>query len=239
MKVAIFSDIHGNYQALECILNDIRKAKYDQVIYLGDAIAIGPDSKKCLELLKESNIKYILGNHELYFLRGTKIDDEMTLSDIEHQKWVASQLDNKDKKFLESCPLEYTLEIYNKKVRFSHFIIKDINKEYPFMEICELKNKDNWFKFSKDCDYYFVGHEHKSLILGSEEIASNLILVGSSGCTMDDQTSYIGLEIEEKTISLTKYYTKYNRQKFIEIINKKEYPEKEFLSKIFFNINNK
>lgn len=99
MKVAIFSDIHGNYQALECILNDIKNEGYDEIIYLGDAIAIGPDSKKCLELLKKSNVKYILGNHELYFLIGTKICDNMTATAMEHQKWVTSQLDNSDKEF--------------------------------------------------------------------------------------------------------------------------------------------
>ena len=63
-KIAVFSDIHGNYQALDAILNDIKKYDYDEVIFLGDAIGIGPEPYKCLDRLLKSNITYIYGNHE-------------------------------------------------------------------------------------------------------------------------------------------------------------------------------
>ena len=49
MKVAVFSDIHGNYQALCAILKDIRKNNIDKIIYLGDAVSLGPDSSLCLK----------------------------------------------------------------------------------------------------------------------------------------------------------------------------------------------
>ena len=45
MKVAIFSDIHGNLEALEAILEDIKKNQFDEVICLGDVIGIGPSPK--------------------------------------------------------------------------------------------------------------------------------------------------------------------------------------------------
>ena len=50
-KIAVFSDIHGNYQVLDAILNDIKKYNYDEVIFLGDAIGIGPEPYKCLDRL--------------------------------------------------------------------------------------------------------------------------------------------------------------------------------------------
>lgn len=90
MKIAIFSDIHGNLEALKSIIEDINKKEFDEVIYLGDAIGIGPQPKECLELLKQSNVKFILGNHELYFLRGTEIDDEIKDTQLAHMKWVKS-----------------------------------------------------------------------------------------------------------------------------------------------------
>lgn len=42
MKIAVFTDIHGNYPALKTIMEDINKTKFDEVIFLGDSIGIGP-----------------------------------------------------------------------------------------------------------------------------------------------------------------------------------------------------
>ena len=42
MKIAVFTDIHGNYPALKAIMEDINKSEFNEVIFLGDAIGIGP-----------------------------------------------------------------------------------------------------------------------------------------------------------------------------------------------------
>ena len=39
---AVFSDIHGNYQALDTILNDIKNENIDKIIFLGDSVSLGP-----------------------------------------------------------------------------------------------------------------------------------------------------------------------------------------------------
>ncbi|MDD2203633.1 MAG: metallophosphoesterase [Bacilli bacterium] len=240
MKIAIFSDIHGNYQALEAILNDIKGAGYDEIIYLGDAIAIGPDNKKCLELLKNSNVNYLLGNHELYFLNGVELDNALEPNEVVHQKWVASQLDQSDREFLRKCSLDYTLEIYDKKIKFSHFLLSGDSEIHPFVELFKLLKKDTWFKYSKDYEYYFVGHEHNSYMydeyLEKNNIVSNLILVGSSGCIKENQTYYIGLEVDQESISFSRHSLSYDRGTFIETINGVDYPEKDFMSKTFFGI---
>ena len=68
MKIAVFTDIHGNYEALKVIIEDIQKEKINNIICLGDTIGIGPNPKECLDLIIENNISMTLGNHELYFL---------------------------------------------------------------------------------------------------------------------------------------------------------------------------
>ena len=68
-KLALFTDIHGNYEALKSIIKDIEKEEVDDVICLGDIIAFGPSSFKCLDLIRKKNIKMVLGNHELYQIR--------------------------------------------------------------------------------------------------------------------------------------------------------------------------
>ena len=80
-KIAVFTDIHGNYEALKSIVGDIKKDNFDEVICLGDLTGIGPSPKECLDLVRKENIKLLLGNHELYQLKGTDID-----SSAEHVK---------------------------------------------------------------------------------------------------------------------------------------------------------
>ena len=68
--VAIITDIHGNLETLEAILEDIKTQAVDEMICLGDSIDISPNSKECIDLLIENNIKSVLGDHEICLLKG-------------------------------------------------------------------------------------------------------------------------------------------------------------------------
>ena len=74
MRIAVFSDIHGNLEALKEILKDIEKENIDDIICLGDVIGLGPNSSECLDLIIKNNIKLVLGNHELYYLLKNLFD---------------------------------------------------------------------------------------------------------------------------------------------------------------------
>ncbi len=50
-RIAVFSDIHGNLDALEAIYNDIESEGISEIYHLGDAIAIGPEPKATLDFL--------------------------------------------------------------------------------------------------------------------------------------------------------------------------------------------
>lgn len=56
--IALISDIHDDLEALEAILEGIKTKDIDEIIYLGDTIDIGINSKECVDLLIENNIKY-------------------------------------------------------------------------------------------------------------------------------------------------------------------------------------
>ena len=80
--VTIITDIHGNLEVLETILEDIKTQDVDEMICLGDSIDISPNSKECIDLLIENNLKSVLGNHEICLLKGNDFD----LSIIEEEK---------------------------------------------------------------------------------------------------------------------------------------------------------
>lgn len=232
-KIAIFSDIHGNYQALQSILNDIKNKYYDEIIYLGDALSLGPQSKECLELFKNSNIRFLLGNHELYFLKGNEIDDGITSKlKIEHIDWVRSLFDKSDEEYLKKCDLTYEIKTLNgKKILFEHFLIKDISELYPYEDNTLETDLSLWYKYKNEYEYIIIGHEHKIL----SEPNSNLWIVGSAGCTKDNITTYTSLEIGD-TLSISRVFINYDRFKFEKEINKRDYPFRNIIKKDIFGI---
>lgn len=65
MKFAVLSDIHGNLEALQTVLEKTDHLQVDAVISLGDNIGYGPDSRAVMDLLAENKIASVLGNHEM------------------------------------------------------------------------------------------------------------------------------------------------------------------------------
>jgi predicted phosphodiesterase len=63
-------DIHGCAHEFEKLIKKVHK-KFDDVelFSVGDVINKGPDSLRCLELVKEHNVTAIRGNHEEILLR--------------------------------------------------------------------------------------------------------------------------------------------------------------------------
>ena len=75
MKIAVFSDIHGNYHALEAILDDAHKQGVDLVVCAGDAVNPLPDSLRVWRMISELNIPMVRGNHEEYMIAMDDPDD--------------------------------------------------------------------------------------------------------------------------------------------------------------------
>ncbi|MDD2410024.1 MAG: metallophosphoesterase family protein [Bacilli bacterium] len=232
MRIAVFSDIHGNLQSLEAILSDIKNENIDKIICLGDVIGIGPNPKECLDLIIKNNIEMVLGNHELYYINGAEIDNEMEDSEKQHHKWVSEQLGDKYLQFLKNKSLD--LKFNN--ILFEHFLI-DKNRKgfYPFYDFSILTNGivENNISTS-ECTKIIVGHEHEAFNILSN--SKELIDIGSSGCTRDGFTSYVIVNIQQDII-IDKKLIKYDRETFIKNLKCIEYPEKYILSKIFFGVN--
>jgi len=61
MKVLLVSDVHSNLPALEAVLG---KARYDDVLFMGDAVDYGPFPFEVYSKLKRIKAKRVLGNHD-------------------------------------------------------------------------------------------------------------------------------------------------------------------------------
>jgi predicted phosphodiesterase len=66
--VALISDIHGNLDALQVVLADIKRRSIPATLCLGDIIGYGPNPKECLDLIMENCQWSLMGNHDFAVL---------------------------------------------------------------------------------------------------------------------------------------------------------------------------
>jgi predicted phosphodiesterase len=235
-KIAIISDIHGNLQSLEAIIKDIKNKNIDEVVCLGDTIAIGPNPKECLEMIFEENMKIILGNHEEYFIKGAHNFCEVGEGERKHQEWVRSNLNEKIENRLKELPYIIIEKIEDITFAFTHYARK--NEKFIYIkEERTVEKLDEMFN-GIDADVILYGHEH-GLIQKKLVGKSTYICVGSSGCSKDKYTYYTILNIEDRKYSLEKVEINYDREKFLKTFSAANYPDKDFISRVFFGIDNK
>jgi predicted phosphodiesterase len=68
MRFAAIADVHGNYLALEAVLDDIAAQGISDIVNLGDA-ASGPlDAARTIDLLSDCNAVSVRGNHDRYLI---------------------------------------------------------------------------------------------------------------------------------------------------------------------------
>ena len=109
-RYAIITDIHGNLEAFKAVLDDIKTKNVDEIYCLGDTSNIGPNSKECIDLLMENNIKSTIGNHELYLLRGDAVKDFIYIGEKNHYEDVKNSLNKEELDYIKSFPLYFESE---------------------------------------------------------------------------------------------------------------------------------
>lgn len=64
MRLGIFSDVHGNYEALTAVLERYAGASIDGYYCLGDTVGYGGSPDECCDLVRGAASGTVLGNHD-------------------------------------------------------------------------------------------------------------------------------------------------------------------------------
>jgi len=239
MGIAVFGDIHGNLEALEAILKDIRKKrrKIKHTYFLGDAITFGPNSSECLKLLQKYRVNCVIGNHEQRVVRYDKSVSEMSYAGIKHMEYIYHQLDNDDLRFIKSMPTHLKVDYKGYKLFFVHYshdfngVVREDFNEFSEAILDKLYE-------GTDVDVVFFGHVHVRKLL-INQIGRSYFCLGSSGCVKGNKTFYtyfdIG-EMAEHNFDVYRIDVKFNRDKFVRKVLKDPIPEKIRFAKKFFDI---
>lgn len=106
MRTGIISDIHGNLQALERVLEKLDDRGIDRLLCLGDLAGYGGDVSACVRLVKERARISLLGNHDAI---ATALLDEAASPVTEEQlaRELGEDMDLGLLAWLGSRPLSY------------------------------------------------------------------------------------------------------------------------------------
>jgi diadenosine tetraphosphatase ApaH/serine/threonine PP2A family protein phosphatase len=67
---AAISDIHGNLEALEAVLREVRHQGIDEIWCLGDIVGYGPNPIECADLVRKNCSRVLMGNHDWALLNS-------------------------------------------------------------------------------------------------------------------------------------------------------------------------
>ncbi|MEA1928360.1 MAG: metallophosphoesterase family protein [Candidatus Auribacterota bacterium] len=155
MKYAILSDIHGNLEALESVLAELRKHKVEKYIFLGDVVGYGANPNECLELLQSLNPLAVLGNHDAAVCGLTDLGNFTALA-YQAIVWTRQELEPAGREYLASLPLVRTFgEI---TIFHSNLVIPD---DWRYIQ----KPQESYSSFANlSGRFAFFGHSHRPVI---------------------------------------------------------------------------
>lgn len=99
MRVAVVSDIHGNRQAFEAVLDEIEASDCEEMWCLGDLVGYGADPDACVELARAHAAVCLAGNHDLAVTGALSLEEFSRGASIAAQ-WTREVMDSRNIEFL-------------------------------------------------------------------------------------------------------------------------------------------
>ena len=210
MKLAIFSDIHGNYKALVKCLEHAKEQGVEQYIFLGDYLGEYPYPQKTMDILYRIRDEY-----SSVFLRGNKEDYWINLRKDENCDWKNGNhtikamlysyenLKPEDIDYFETLPISSKLEYDGiEPILICHGgpmanrtkLLPDDEKTAEIIAGCEEK-------------YIVCGHTHaQGIVMSGEKTVLNAgavgVPLGAKGSAQYMLMTSVGNEWEYEFISL-------------------------------------
>ena len=134
-RIAIFSDIHANLTALNCVLKDIEKRNVNKIICLGDLVYKGTSPAETIDIVKEKCDVVLQGNCDEYMSRKEA---------LEKKYWTRLKIGENRAQYLKELPVCYEFYLSGYLIRLFHASPFDLGKLYNPMY--SNKNSSNEFR---------------------------------------------------------------------------------------------
>lgn len=164
MRIAVFSDIHGNLPALDAVLSDIPSQQVDAVYCLGDLVGYAPFPNEVTERIRREGIPTVMGNYD----DGVGFDRdecgcayrELTEKQLGARSlaWTKDHTTGENKTFLRTLHHEIRFEANDQRVLLVHGSPRKMN-EYLFED--RALSSFRRLAASSNADIIVYGHTHR------------------------------------------------------------------------------
>lgn len=154
MKLLILSDIHGNWPALESVLQ--AEADADTIAFCGDVVDYGPRPVECIRWLAANGDYMVRGNHDnaLGFDRDCRCMGSFREASLATRSWHRTLVGAQELEFLRGLPTLSWFEWQGQHFRMAHAT--------PQGDLFEYLSPDQWGERVRelDADFVLLGHTH-------------------------------------------------------------------------------
>lgn len=161
-KIAVISDIHSNELALKAVLDELqyKGIKYEDIYCSGDLIGYGPNPNEVVEIIKDCNLKCVMGNNDKNIAFFDVRDSRKMMNENKITNsllWTSETLSAENKAFVRELPHELNFEVSDKDILMVH--------GSPF-SLSEYVYKDDIYVQEEILEKYvfdliLFGHTHK------------------------------------------------------------------------------
>jgi predicted phosphodiesterase len=242
---AYFTDVHGNIDALQAVVEDAAALGANRFICGGDMIGIGPFTNEVVKLLISlPSIQMVTGNHDeaVLALKSGQPYPKSHMHAKAHHQWVADHLLETYASKLSKLPRE--LDFYESGFRFlvTHYSYKQGKKESPIAEdpfmpiINEPEQASMAELFGYPVPYQFVGFGHHHLVHDFILDDTYFVNPGALGCNIKAEARYALVYGKDQGLQVVFKSVPYDRTRLITAYKELQVPEGPFLMKAFHGI---
>jgi len=162
MRIALISDIHGNYWALHKVLKDIEIRKPDLIVNLGDSLYGPLKPMDTYNLIKSHDILSLSGNQDRAILEGlSKTPINKTI------QYVIDELNDNAIDWLKTLPTTVLIEenicaFHGTPKSDTIYLLEDLHDGY---RLVNEENKIEEHLIGIDSKIIFCGHSHTSRLI--------------------------------------------------------------------------
>lgn len=197
MRIALFSDIHSHYHALEAALADMAQKGPDRIVCLGDITLKGPMPKECVDRVRDLGCPVVLGNTDGAYhpdrsphnYTPRNQSQREVLADFDRHMAALSEA---DQRWLYGFPLNHSEWVDDVRVDLFHASPHDNYVLFwPWSGDSEL----SLLRMSPETRASAFGHNHRAFI----RVVDGLLIMntGSVGAPFDGdpRPGYVMLEV--------------------------------------------
>jgi putative phosphoesterase len=139
MRIAVFSDVHANLQAMQAVWEDLEGQRPDAVYCLGDLVGYGANPNEVVEFVREHQVPTVMGNYDegvgfdLQECGCVYRDPADDARGKESLQWTRKVTTDENKRYLQSLPFQLRLEDRSPRLLLVHASPRKIN-EYLYAD---------------------------------------------------------------------------------------------------------